>query len=170
MWPPGHCYSHAMEDKPHEWVASPTPAFSSPSKGECRTHQKKMRNKDPNSTANLNRNSFSYLMHVDIPSTSFPRQTNERIEQYSSAPISPGCLYTTSDYSRLLLPGSWAGVSLCLFLSPELSLWALTSVININYCKDSCLVLLVRTSAWRVIDGFRLASCQEGSIVFICDT
>lgn len=170
MWPPGHCYSHAMEDKPHEWVASPTTAFSSPSKGECRTHQKKMRNKDPNSTANLNRNSFSYLMHVDIPSTSFPRQTNERIEQYSTAPISLGCLYTTSDYSRLLLPGSWAGVSLCLFLSPELSLWALTSVININYCKDSCLVLLVRTSAWRVIDGFRLASCQEGSIVFICDT
>lgn len=151
------------------WPAPPLlfPAHPKVNAGHIR---KKMRNKDPNSTANLNCNSFSYLMYVDIPSTSFPRQTNERIEQYSSAPISTGSLYTTPDYSRLLLPGSWAGVSFCLFLSPELSLWALTSVININYCKDICLVLLVRTSAWRVIDGFRLASCQEGSIVFICDT
>lgn len=146
-------------------AASLTSASSSLSKGNV-GHIQEMRKKDPNSTTNFNCSAFLFS-HINFQGKQIKK---EKRRKKNITDLLPFHHQAASRPILSLLLWSWAGVPLCVLLSPELTGWALTSAININYCKDSCLVLLVRTSAWRVMDGFKLASCQEGCIVFVCDT
>lgn len=146
-------------------AASLTFASSNPSKGNV-GHIKEMKKKDPNSTTNFNCSVFLFFHLNNFKG----KQMKKRKKKKDITDLLPFHHQAASRPILSLLLWSWAGVPLCVLLSPELAGWALTSAININYCKDSCLVLLVRTSAWRVIEGFELVSCQEGSIVLVRDT
>lgn len=137
-----------------------TPHLPFPAHKRSAGHIREMAQKD---TDNYNCNSCSHLIYIDVSSKYHPRQ----IFFLRTTLLCSHYIHLSSDYCPYY---RGAGLWLPFVVSPKLAQWSLTWVININYCKGSCLVLLVRTSVWRVIDGFRLASCQEGSIVFICDT